>query len=92
MNGWIILGFAGQIIFSLRFFVQWICSEQRKESYIPVVFWYLSLMGAAILFTYALYRKDPVFMVGQATGLVIYIRNLALIYQKGSRERKGEKK
>ena len=77
---WIlILGFAGQGLFASRFLVQWMASERRKESVIPIAFWYLSLGGAAVLFTYALLRHDPVFMLGNATGSFVYLRNLALL-------------
>ena len=79
INQILALGFAGQVIFSLRFLVQWICSEKRKQSYIPLSFWYLSLGGAVLLFMYALLRHDPVFIAGQFFGIIIYLRNLALI-------------
>lgn len=79
---WLGVGFLGQLVFSLRFLVQWIASERRKESIIPVAFWYISLMGTTLLFAYATYRRDPVFMVGQSFGFVVYIRNLMLIYRK----------
>lgn len=82
INGWLVLGFAGQLLFSLRFIVQWIASEKRKESYIPTIFWYFSAAGGSILLIYAIYRKDPVFIVGQSTGLIVYLRNLRLIYKK----------
>lgn len=77
---WIlVLGFAGQALFASRFLVQWIASEREGRSYVPVAFWYLSLGGAAVLFTYACFRRDPVFIVGQASGAFVYLRNLALI-------------
>ncbi|MBN1870472.1 MAG: lipid-A-disaccharide synthase N-terminal domain-containing protein [Candidatus Omnitrophica bacterium] len=79
---WLVIGFAGQLLFALRFLVQWICSEVKQESHIPVVFWYFSISGGAILLTYAIHKQDPVFIVGQATGLVVYLRNLMLIYKK----------
>jgi len=82
MNGWLILGFTGQLLFGLRFLVQWLCSERKKESYIPIIFWYFSIGGGIILLTYAIYRKDPVFIVGQSMGLIVYVRNLVLIYRK----------
>lgn len=84
--GLLILGLAGQGVFASRFLVQWIVSERRKESVIPVAFWYLSLVGSVLLFTYAWMRRDPVFMLGQATGSVVYIRNLILIRRKAVRE------
>jgi lipid-A-disaccharide synthase-like uncharacterized protein len=86
---WIGFGFVGQFIFGMRFLVQWIASERRKESYIPVYFWFLSLGGATILLTYAIHRRDPVFILGQTTGFIVYVRNLMLIYKKG-REKKGQ--
>jgi lipid-A-disaccharide synthase-like uncharacterized protein len=82
MNFWLTLGLAGQALFGARFLVQWICSERKQESYIPTVFWYLSLLGGIILLIYAVYRQDPVFIIGQSTGVVVYIRNLCLIHQK----------
>ena len=79
---WVILGVGGQMIFGSRFLIQWISSERKKESYIPVVFWYLSIAGGMILLTYAIHKKDPVFILGQTTGLIVYVRNLRLIYKK----------
>ena len=79
---WLSIGFIGQLVFSMRFIVQWIASERRRESVIPIAFWYISLTGSAILFTYAVYRRDPVFVLGQGLGAVVYIRNLMLIYGK----------
>jgi lipid-A-disaccharide synthase-like uncharacterized protein len=76
---WLLVGFAGQGLFALRFLVQWVHSERRGESVVPVVFWYISLGGGATLLAYALYRLDPVFIAGQGLGLVVYTRNLALI-------------
>ncbi len=78
----LVVGFAGQGCYALRFLVQWIASEKKGESTIPVVFWYLSLVAAALLFTYAFVRKDPVIMAGQLTGALVYLRNLALIRRK----------
>ena len=79
---WLAIGLAGQALFSARFLIQWLVSEKRRESVIPVAFWYLSLAGSAVLLTYAIYRKDPVFILGQSMGSVIYLRNLWLIRQK----------
>ncbi len=75
------IGFLGQGMFSLRFLVQWLYSERLKRSAIPIAFWYLSLLGGGLLLTYAIYRRDPVFILGQSIGLLIYFRNLQLIYQ-----------
>ena len=79
---WLSIGFLGQLVFSMRFIVQWITSERQRKSVIPVAFWYISLAGSAILFSYATYRRDPVFMIGQGFGAIVYIRNLMLIYGK----------
>lgn len=76
---WIGLGLVGQALFSARFLVQWIASERRRQSHIPVAFWYLSIGGGLTLLTYAIYRADPVFVLGQSTGVFIYARNLYLI-------------
>ena len=80
VNGWILFGMLGQILFGLRFIVQWVASERRRETTVPVAFWYLSLLGGTILFVYAFwYRQDLVITIGQAAGVLIYIRNLMLI-------------
>jgi len=76
------LGFLGQVCFSMRFLVQWIASERRKESVVPIYFWYFSIAGGLTLLTYAALRQDPVFVVGQAAGLFVYARNLYLIWRK----------
>jgi lipid-A-disaccharide synthase-like uncharacterized protein len=76
---WLIIGFSGQGFFTLRFLVQWWQSERSKRSVIPIEFWYFSIAGALTLLAYAIYRADPVFIVGQVTGLFIYLRNLHLI-------------
>ena len=82
INAWVILGFVGQAMFGSRFFVQWIVSEKRGESTIQEIFWYLSMAGSALLLTYAIYRRDPVFIMGQCSGIFIYSRNVMLIYKK----------
>jgi lipid-A-disaccharide synthase-like uncharacterized protein len=79
---WIAIGFLGQALFTSRFLVQWIASERRGESVIPLVFWWLSILGGLTLLSYALWRQDPVFILGQATGLLVYARNLILIGRK----------
>ena len=86
MNGWLILGLSGQLIFSLRFVVQWIASEKRGESYIPVSFWYISLLGGFILLAYSIFKRDPVFIVGQSCGVIVYLRNLRLIYKNKAKK------
>ena len=78
----LMVGFAGQALFSARFLVQWIVSESRRQSVIPLTFWYLSIGGGLLLLTYALLRRDPVFILGQAGGLVVYVRNLILISRR----------
>ncbi len=83
----VIFGFAGQFIFFLRFAVQWFASERRGRSHIPIAFWYLSLIGGAMSFLYAALKPDLVFMTAQALGLLIYIRNLMLIYRRQARVR-----
>ena len=82
MNLWVAIGLGGQVLFSLRFLVQWISSERRGESHIPVVFWYFSLAGGIVLFFYALHRRDIVFEIGQAGGILVYARNLVLIRRR----------
>ena len=76
---WLAVGLVGQVAFGLRFLVQWIESEREKRSVVPIGFWYLSIVGGLILLAYAIYRKDPVFILGQASGVFIYARNLQLI-------------
>ena len=76
------IGFLGQGLFASRFIVQWIYSEKKGESHIPIVFWYLSILGGIGLLTYAIFRKDPVIILGQSFGIFVYIRNLLLIYNK----------
>ena len=78
----LIIGFTGQGLFASRFIVQWIYSEKKGESSIPLVFWYLSIFGGIGLLTYAIFRKDPVIITGQLFGILIYTRNLILIYKK----------
>ena len=76
------IGFIGQGLFASRFIVQWVYSEKKGESYIPIIFWYLSIFGGLGLLTYAIFRKDPVIILGQSFGIIIYLRNLILIYNK----------
>ncbi len=75
----LVFGLAGQALFSARFLIQWLVSEHRKESVIPIAFWYLSLAGGVTLLTYAVLRHDPVFVIGQSAGLVVYMRNVMLL-------------
>jgi lipid-A-disaccharide synthase-like uncharacterized protein len=76
---WLVVGFAGQALFMMRFVIQWIESERKKRSVIPVAFWYFSVFGGLTLLVYAIHRRDPVFIVGQFLGVFIYLRNLYLI-------------
>ena len=78
----LIIGFMGQGLFASRFIVQWIYSERHGESKIPIMFWYLSIFGGIGLLVYAIFRKDPVIIVGQTFGIFIYLRNLILIYKR----------
>ena len=78
-DGWVMLGFVAQGFFTMRFVVQWIASERARRSVIPVAFWFFSIGGGALLLVYALYRRDPVFIAGQALGLVVSLRNLYFI-------------
>jgi lipid-A-disaccharide synthase-like uncharacterized protein len=78
---WLTIGFLGQALFSARFLVQWIASERRKQSVVPTHFWYFSVAGGITLLVYAIYRADPVFILGQAAGLVVYARNLWFIHK-----------
>ena len=78
----LIIGFFGQGLFASRFIVQWIYSEKKGESHIPLIFWYLSIFGGLGLLIYALFRKDPVIIVGQLFGIFIYLRNLILIHRR----------
>ncbi len=89
---WISIGFLGQAMFSMRFIIQWIVSERARESVVPLAFWYFSLLGGMTLLSYAIWRQDPVIIVGQLTGLFIYARNLKLIYKKRRRMRRAAKR
>jgi lipid-A-disaccharide synthase-like uncharacterized protein len=82
-DAWVILGFVAQAFFTMRFVVQWIASERARASVVPIAFWFFSIGGGALLLVYALYRRDPVFIAGQALGLVVYIRNLYFILVTG---------
>ncbi|WP_115720424.1 lipid-A-disaccharide synthase N-terminal domain-containing protein [Gallaecimonas mangrovi] len=79
INYWLVLGFVGQLMFSARFIIQWLVSEKARQSIVPKAFWYFSLAGSSLLLIYAIYRRDPVFILGQSAGFIIYLRNLQLI-------------
>lgn len=83
-SGWLVLGLVGQAMFSGRFLLQWIASERKKTSVVPVGFWWLSLVGGTALLAYAIERHDPVFVLGQAVGLVVYGRNLSFLRGTGT--------
>ena len=85
-NFWIILGFVGQAMFTARFLVQWIASEKRGESVVPIHFWFLSVAGSSIVLVYAIYRLDPVFIAAYCVGNFIYIRNLILIHRHNKKK------
>ena len=78
---WIGIGFFGQALFFGRWVVQWIASEKKAQSEVPISFWYMSLIGGLITLAYAVYRMDPVFIAGQSVGSVVYVRNLMLIHR-----------
>lgn len=79
---WLTIGFAAQLMFSMRFIIQWIASERARRSIVPETFWYFSFAGGLMLLAYAIYRVDPVFILGQASGLAIYARNIHFIWQE----------
>ncbi len=76
---WLGLGFFAQLMFSARFLVQWLASEKAGKSIMPLLFWHLSIAGSVLLLVYSIHRKDPVFILGQSMGIIIYSRNLYLI-------------
>jgi lipid-A-disaccharide synthase-like uncharacterized protein len=76
LDWWVALGFVAQLLFTARFLVQWIESERQNRMVIPVAFWFFSIAGGVLLLVYALYRRDPVFIAGQAFGVFVYARNL----------------
>jgi lipid-A-disaccharide synthase-like uncharacterized protein len=85
LDWWVVLGFAAQAMFTLRFAVQWIASERAGHSVVPLAFWLFSIAGGLLLLVYALYRRDPVFIAGQAFGVFVYLRNLQFVM----RDRRG---
>ena len=90
-NPLVLFGFAGQTIFMMRFVVQWFVSEVRGRSTVPLAFWYISVFGGVMLFTYALLNQDPVIMFGQVFGLLIYVRNIYMIHARHARYRRRRK-
>jgi lipid-A-disaccharide synthase-like uncharacterized protein len=85
LNWWLLLGYVGQTLFAMRFIVQWVASERVGRSVMPVAFWFFSIGGGVLLLFYALYIRDPVFIIGQGLGLFVYLRNLYFVF----RERKA---
>jgi len=79
VDWWVLLGFVAQGLFTMRFLVQWIASERARRSVIPLGFWYFSIAGGVLLLIYALYRRDAVFIAGQAFGVFVYLRNLYFV-------------
>jgi lipid-A-disaccharide synthase-like uncharacterized protein len=84
LDWWLVLGFVAQGLFTARFLVQWLASERAGRSVVPLAFWLFSIGGGLLLLLYALYRRDPVFIAGQAFGVFVYLRNLYFV----QRERK----
>ena len=82
LSWWVLLGYAGQALFTMRFVVQWIATERARKSVIPVAFWFFSIGGGLLLFGYALYIRDPVFILGQGFGVFVYLRNLYFVYRE----------
>lgn len=82
----IIVGFAGQGLFAMRFILQWLSSEKQAKSVIPVAFWYFSIGGGSVLLLYAIWRQDPVIICGQGLGLFIYLRNLYFVRRSAAAE------
>jgi lipid-A-disaccharide synthase-like uncharacterized protein len=89
---WVVLGFVAQLMFTGRFLVQWIESEREGRSVIPVAFWFFSIAGGLLLLAYAIYRRDPVFIAGQAFGVFVYVRNLYLIMKEHERRSAAARK
>lgn len=79
---WLVLGFSAQILFGMRFLIQWIYSEKQRKSVIPIAFWWFSIVGGVCLLIYALHTKDLVFISGQLFGVIVYVRNIWLIYNE----------
>ncbi len=88
---WLTVGFFGQLVFTSRFIIQWIKSERRKESYIPHIFWYLSIVGSILLLTYAISIEAWPIIFGQAFGIIVYSRNMTLIARKKNKEAAEQK-
>jgi lipid-A-disaccharide synthase-like uncharacterized protein len=85
---WLTIGFIAQGVFTMRFVVQWLYSEFHKKSMIPTAFWYLSISGSLMLLLYAIHKRDPVFILGQSFGSLVYLRNLYFIHKKEDKKNK----
>ncbi len=85
LDWWAAFGLVAQLAFTARFIIQWIVSEREGKSVIPLAFWYFSLFGSTGLLVYAIARADPIFILGQSLGSIIYLRNLTLIYRERRR-------
>jgi lipid-A-disaccharide synthase-like uncharacterized protein len=92
MSLWVKIGFLGQAAFTARFLVQWVASEKKRDSVVPVAFWWLSIVGGVVLLSYAIHRRDPVIIVGQAMGLLVYARNLMLVERARRRALKKQRR
>lgn len=89
LDWWAWAGIIAQILFTARFLVQWIASERAGRSVIPLAFWLFSIGGGMLLFVYALFRRDPVFIIGQGFGVWVYVRNLDFVLRERRAQRKG---
>ena len=78
---WATVGLSGQLIFGIRFLIQWIMSEYKRKSHVPTAFWFISIVGSLILLSYSIHIKNPIFILGFSLNSLIYIRNLHLIYR-----------
>ncbi len=85
VDWWVLLGVVAQGLFTMRFVVQWLASEKAQRSVVPMTFWWFSIGGGTLLFVYALYRRDPVFILGQGFGLFVYLRNLQFVLRSKAR-------
>jgi len=86
---WATIALIGQFTFAARFVLQWLASEYKKRSHVPVPFWYISIVGSCILLAYSIHIKNPIFMLGFSLNALIYVRNLHLIYKYGEKESAG---
>jgi lipid-A-disaccharide synthase-like uncharacterized protein len=82
---WLLFGLLAQIVFAMRFVVQWIASERAGRSVMPVAFWFISLLGGGLTLVYGLVRREPIIIIGQVLAVFIYVRNLMLIYRPRKR-------